>query len=91
MTYKELTVKLADDTGLTQTDVDRVLDALTGTVHSQMARGGEVAIPALGKFSTSPRAARQGRNPQTGETITIPATTAVRFSAAKALKDAAKG
>jgi DNA-binding protein HU-beta len=51
-----------------------------------LAAGGEVALAGFGKFSVSHRAARQGRNPSTGQTISIPASKAAKFSAASALK-----
>jgi DNA-binding protein HU-beta len=60
-------------------------------IERRIAAGDEVSIGGFGKFSTSDRSARQGRNPQTGETIQIAATTAPKFSAATRLKVAVKG
>ena len=64
------------------------LDAALAYIESTLKAGGEVSIPPLGKFKTSERKARDGRNPATGETIKIAASRAPKFQPAKALKDA---
>lgn len=69
-------------------DIEAVLTATKDVVTTELAGGGEVAIPELGKFSSKARAARTGRNPQTGEPLEIAAATLPNFAAAKALKDA---
>lgn len=88
LTKKELIAKVADETGYSRKDTELVLDSLAGTVSEMLASGAEFVLPGVGKFSTSQRAARTGRNPATGESIQIPASTSVKFSATKALKDA---
>jgi DNA-binding protein HU-beta len=64
------------------------LTALTGTITEALKAGEKVAIPSLGTFEVKDRAARQGRNPATGETMTFAAKKVPAFKAAKALKDA---
>jgi len=66
--------------------VDMMIDSIVGTLKS----GGEVSIAGLGIFSTKQRAARQARNPRTGEAISVPAMKVPKFRAAKALKEAVK-
>lgn len=74
-----------------KTTVKAILDAQADIVHAQLAIGGDVTLPGLGKFSVARRAARTGRNPATGAEIQIAARDTPKFSAAKALKDAANG
>lgn len=66
------------------------VDAVFEAVKNSLSSGEEVSVPGFGKFSVSDRAAREGRNPSTGETLQIAATKVPKFSAAKALKDAVK-
>jgi len=66
--------------------VDTVIDSIVGTLK----KGGEVSIAGLGIFSTKNRAARQARNPRTGEAISVPAMRVPKFRPAKALKEAVK-
>ena len=66
--------------------VDLVVDSIVGTLKN----GGEVSIAGLGIFSTKTRAARQARNPRTGEAISVPSMKVPKFRAAKALKEAVK-
>jgi len=84
----DLIAAVADSTGLSKADagraVDGVFDAITGT----MSGGGEVRLVGFGTFSVAQRAATQGRNPRTGETIQIKASKVAKFKAGKALKDA---
>ena len=63
-----------------------MLESTIEVISSELAGGGEVALAGFGKFSVSNRAARQGRNPSTGQTIQIHASKAAKFSAASALK-----
>jgi DNA-binding protein HU-beta len=87
MTKNELAEKVADSAELTGSQAREALDAVIGAVSDELASGGEVALAGFGKFSVSHRAARQGRNPATGETINIAASKAAKFSAASALKN----
>ncbi len=66
--------------------VDKVVDSIVNTLKA----GGEVSIAGLGIFSVKARAARQARNPRTGETLQVPAMKVPKFRAAKALKDAVR-
>ncbi|WP_417768778.1 HU family DNA-binding protein [Stappia sp.] len=88
MNKNDLIGSVAEKTGLTKAQageaVDAALDAITGTLKS----GGEVRIIGFGNFSVSARAASEGRNPRTGETIQIPASKTPKFKAGKDLKDA---
>ena len=74
--------------GVSKTHIKAVLDAHTKVAHQALAKGDEVPLPGLGKLTVATRAARTGRNPQTGEPVEIAAKRAPKFSAAKALKDA---
>ncbi len=88
MTKQELINAIAESINQPKTVIDNVINALVGHVQDELAAGGEVTLPGLGKFSVKETAERQGRNPATGESITIPAKHAPKFTSAKALKDA---
>lgn len=81
-------MKLTHSRAVSNTDVEALLTSFTQVVTNELAQSGEVSVPGLGKFSTKERAARTGRNPQTGKPLEIAAATVPAFSAAKALKDA---
>lgn len=86
MNKAELVQALAASTESSQAAAGRSLDALVRIVSEELAKGGEVAIPGFGSFKRSERAERSGRNPQTGEAMTIAASTTVKFVPASALK-----
>lgn len=86
ITKADLLDRVAGEAGVTKADAERVLDSFFGTVVSSAKAGEEVAWPGFGKFGVSQRAARTGRNPQTGATIDIAASTAMKFSASSTLK-----
>jgi DNA-binding protein HU-beta len=86
MTKNELAEQVASSTGLTGSQAREALESAIETIAKELEGGGEVALAGFGKFSVSQRAARQGRNPSTGETINIAASKAAKFSAASALK-----
>ena len=86
MTKNDLADKVAERTGLPASQARQALEAAIDTVSDELAAGGEVALAGFGKVSVSHRSARQGRNPATGETISIAASKAAKFSAASALK-----
>ena len=88
MNKGELIESIAKQSGLTKADAARALDATLDAVTGSLMTGGKVALPGFGTFGTSKRAARTGRNPQTGETIKIKARTAVTFKPSSRLKDA---
>ena len=87
MTKQELVVKLAAQMDVPKAQVRRMVDGLVDVVTDTLKSGEKVQISGLGTFSVRRRAAREGRNPQTGEKITIPARNAVGFKAAKPLKE----
>jgi len=91
MTKNDLADKVAERTGLAASEARQALEAAIEAVADELAAGGEVALAGFGKFSVSHRAARQGRNPATGETINIAASKAAKFSAASALKTRLNG
>jgi DNA-binding protein HU-beta len=84
----EFVAAIAKRSGSTQADAAAFLEAALLEIQSTLAGGGEVAITGFGKFSTSDRAARTGRNPQTGAAIKIAAATLPKFSAGAVLKAA---
>ena len=86
MTKNELAEQIASRNGLAASQARQVVETVIETVSDELAAGGEVALAGFGKFSVSHRAARQGRNPSTGQTIQIAASKAAKFSAASALK-----
>jgi DNA-binding protein HU-beta len=86
----ELAKAVADETGLTNGQAKEAIDATLEQIANQLVTGNEVSLPGFGKFAISQRSARQGRNPQTGETIQIAASRVPRFSAAAPLKAALK-
>jgi DNA-binding protein HU-beta len=86
MTKNELAERVASSTGLPNSQARQAVEATIDAISDELAGGGEVALAGFGKFSVSQRAARQGRNPSTGQTIQIAASKAAKFSAASALK-----
>jgi DNA-binding protein HU-beta len=86
MNKKELVDRVAESTSLTRSDVERVVDATVDAIGGSLADGDAVAIAGFGTFEVRHRAARKGRNPQTGEEIDSAATDAPAFKAASALK-----
>ena len=86
MTKHELTKQVAADSGLSGEQAKSAVDAAFDAITGELAAGRDVAIAGFGKFSVSDRAAREGRNPATGERIQIAASRAAKFSAAAALK-----
>ena len=88
MNKTELVAAMADKAGLTKKDAEAALKAFTDTVAEELKKGEKIALVGFGTFEVSERAAREGRNPQTGATMTIAASKAPKFKAGKALKDA---
>ena len=91
MNKAELAAKTAELSGLTQKDASAVVDAVFDAITSALKAGDDVRLVGFGSFSVSTRAAREGRNPRTGETIKIAASKQPKFSAGKGLKDAING
>ncbi|MBQ8797759.1 MAG: HU family DNA-binding protein [Oscillospiraceae bacterium] len=88
MNKTELIAAVAEKTGMTKKDAERVINATVETITASLAKGEKVAVSGFGNFEVKAREARVGRNPRTKETIQIPATKLPAFKAAKALKDA---
>ncbi|MFM7223369.1 MAG: HU family DNA-binding protein [Bacteroidota bacterium] len=85
MNKAELIAKIADDAGVTKTQANAALDSLISAVTKTLKGGGKVTLVGFGTFSVSKRAARTGRNPQTGAVIKIKAKRVARFKAGKEL------
>lgn len=81
-------MKVMHDRAVSKKDVEALLESVGEVTKNALKDGGEVTLPGLGKLSTTQRAARSGRNPQTGAVIEIPAATVAKFTATKALKEA---
>ena len=88
MNKTELVAAVAQKTGLTKKDAERVVNATVDTLVESLKKGEKVQISGFGIFETKTREARVGRNPRTKETIQIPATRQPVFKASKTLKDA---
>lgn len=88
MNQQELIDVIAADTGLRKLDVLSVIKTQGDAVQAALHNGEEVVLHGIGKLKPVEKPARTGRNPATGEEILIPSKTAVKFVAAKALKDA---
>lgn len=88
MNRTELVAAMAKQTQLSKKDAEAVLKAFVDVVSEQLKKGEKVQLVGFGTFEVAERAAREGRNPQTGETMKIKASRAPRFKAGKALKDA---
>lgn len=88
MSKSQIIASLSEKTELSKKDVANLLDVMTTMAYSEVKNSGEFVIPGIGKLVKVNRAARQGRNPATGETIQIPAKTVVKFRVAKAAKEA---
>ncbi|NIG52271.1 HU family DNA-binding protein [Chitinophaga sp. Cy-1792] len=87
MNKAELIDKIAKDAGVTKTQANDALDSFTKAVADTLKKGGKVTLVGFGTFSVSKRAARNGRNPQTGQIIKIKAKKVAKFKAGKALSD----
>ena len=87
MNKTELVAAVAEKTGLTKKDAERVVNATMDTITQSLCKGEKVQISGFGIFEVKEREARVGRNPRTKESIQIPATRLPAFKASKALKD----
>ena len=88
MNKTELVAAIADKTELSKKDSEKALKAFIDVVGEELKKGEKIQLVGFGTFEVSERAAREGRNPQTGETMKIEACKAPKFKAGKALKDA---
>ena len=87
MNKAELVAAIAENAGLSKKDSEKALAAFVSVVTDELKKGEKVQLVGFGTFEVSARPARTGRNPQTKQTITIPASKAPKFKAGKALKD----
>jgi DNA-binding protein HU-beta len=85
MNKAELIAKIADDAGITKTQANATIDAFVDAVTKTLKKGDKVTLVGFGTFSVSKRAARNGRNPQTGAVIKIKAKKVAKFKAGKDL------
>ena len=88
MNKTEVIAAISVKAGLSKKDAEKALKAFTEVVTEELKNGGKVQVVGFGTFEVSERAAREGRNPSTGEAMTIAASKAPKFKAGKALKDA---
>ena len=87
MNKTELVAAMAGQTNLSKKDAEAALKAFVDVVSEELKKGEKVQLVGFGTFEVSERAAREGRNPQTGETMEIKASKTPKFKAGKALKD----
>lgn len=88
MNKAEFVAKLAEKTGFTKVDSEKAVNAFLETVTETLKSGDKIVFTGFGSFEVTERAAKEGRNPQTGETIQIKASKAPKFKPGKSLKDA---
>ena len=88
MNKTELIAAVAEKTGLKKTESGKAVDAVVAAITEELKKGDKVTLIGFGTFETRSRAARTGRNPQTGKEIEIKASKAPAFKAGKALKEA---
>ena len=87
MNKTELVAAMAKDTNLSKKDVEAVLKSFIDVVTDELKKGEKIQLVGFGTFEVSTRAAREGRNPKTGEVMTIAASKSPKFKAGKAFKD----
>ena len=88
MNKNDLVATVASSAGLSKADAAKAVDSVFNAITDSLKKGGDVRLVGFGTFSVASRAATQGRNPRTGETINIPASKQPKFKPGKALKDA---
>ncbi|MBF0267659.1 MAG: HU family DNA-binding protein [Alphaproteobacteria bacterium] len=88
MNKNDLVASVATKTSLSKTDAAKAVDAVFDSITDSLKKGQEVRLVGFGTFNVSKRAKSEGRNPRTGETISIPASKQPKFKAGKGLKDA---
>ena len=87
MNKTELIAAVAEQAELTKKDAEKAVKAFTEVIAAELKKGEKVQLVGFGTFEVSKRAAREGRNPQTGKTMKIKASKTAKFKAGKALKD----
>lgn len=91
MNKQELIGSVADNAGLSRSDATKAVEAVFDTISNALKKGDEVRLVGFGTFSVSRRKASTGRNPRTGEPMSIKESTQPKFKAGKGLKDACNG
>lgn len=91
MNKVELIGAMAEKAEISKKDAENALAAFTKTITNSLINGDKITITGFGSFETVDRVAREGRNPQTGETISLPAFKSPKFKPGKTLKDAVRG
>lgn len=91
MKKSEIIALIAENTELSKADVERVYNATFDLFKDELTKGNKISVSGFGTFDISERAEREGRNPQTGETIKIAASKSVKFKAGKELKEKVNG
>ena len=91
MTKQELIDAVASEAGTSKDAAEETINAVLSTISNEVAEGNSVQLIGFGSFTSGERAARTGRNPQTGETLQIAAAKTVKFVAGKGFKDAING
>lgn len=91
MNKNDLVAHVADLAGLSKSDASKAVDSVFDGILSSLKKGDEVRLVGFGTFAIAERAASEGRNPRTGEKISIPASRQPKFKAGKMLKDALNG
>ena len=87
MNKMELVAAVAEQAEISKKDAEKAVKAFTDVIAHELKKGGKVQLVGFGTFEVSERAAREGRNPQSGKMMQIPASKAPKFKAGKALKD----
>ena len=87
MNKSDLINEVSSSTGLTKTKAGQVIDSITESMNSALTKGDKVTLVGFGSFSSSKRKARKGRNPKTGEVISIPAKVVVKFKSSSYLSE----
>ena len=87
MNKTELIAVVAEKAEISKKDAEKAIKAFTDAVSEELVKGGKIQLVGFGTFEVAERAAREGRNPKTGETMPIAASKAPKFKAGKALKD----
>ena len=90
MTKAELVAKIASEGGITQSQAEKAVDGFVSAVSVALSGGDKITLVGFGTFSVGTRAQREGRNPRTGEKITIPESKTVKFKAGKILSEKIK-
>ena len=88
MTKAELIAKIAEDGEITKIQADKIINVLVAVMTDEVKTAGTITLPGFGSFTVARREARKGHNPKTMAPMEIPASNAVKFKSAKALKDA---